>query len=335
MTPPEEPRREPTLLRSRLTLLLRLLVAGGLFVWLLRGGGLDLSRFDSIRWSWFLAAATLMLGILVLPPVRWWLLCRGHGLPIGLLAVFHIGLIGGVVGRLLLGPVSNDAVRLAYMAKLHPGQRILAMSTVVVDRYLGALALFAMGPLALLLLWLRDVREPWPIRSALLVAGLCVALVLLPYVASNPRTAVLLGPLRRRKVVSELHGALTGYRGQGPALAGGLGISLLIHGSYLASCWCALAALGYRVELLTVCTVMPLISLAGQLPITPLSLGVKEGVAEQLFHLTAMEGGAEMVVLLRVVILGQALLCLPALLFPVAAPAPAEGGAQGAHAEQP
>lgn len=323
MTLPEESRPGPAR-RSRLTLLLRLLLAGGIFAWLLRGGGLDLGRFDSLRWGWSLAAAAFMLGLLVLPPVRWWLLCRGRGLPIGLGAVFHIGLIGAVVGRLLWGTASNDAVRLAYMARLHPEQRVLAMSTVVVDRYLGALALFALGPLALGLLWLRNVHDPWPIRSALLVGGLGAALVLLPYVASDRRTALLLGPLRNRKAVRDLLGALVGYRGQGAALAGGLGISLLIHGSYLAACGCALAALGYRVDLLTVCTVMPLISLAGQVPLTPLALGVNEGVAERLFHLTAMQGGAEMVLLLRVVLLGQALLCLPALLVPVATAPPDE-----------
>lgn len=322
MPPLEEPPRGPARTRPRLGLALRLVLAGALFAWLLRGGGLELGRFDAVRWGWFAAAAALMLGILVLPPVRWWLLCRGRGLPIGLGVAIHVAMIGSAVGRLLWGAVSNDAVRLACMGRRHPDQRVLAMSTVVVDRYLGALALFALGPVALALLWLRGVREPWLLRSALMVGGLCAAAALLPYLASTPRTAALLGPLRRRKLVSDLHGALVGYRGQGGALAAGLGLSALIHLSHLAACWCALAALGYRVDLLGVCAVMPLVNLAGQVPITPQALGVKEGLAEQLFRVTGMEGGAEMVLLLRVVVIGQGLLCLPALLLPVA-PVPA------------
>jgi uncharacterized membrane protein YbhN (UPF0104 family) len=309
--------------RRALGKVVRLLLAVGICWWLVQGGWLDLDQLKRTRFDrWLLASVLLLLGIVVVPPLRWWLLLRARGLPLSFWKTFHVSLLGSLAGKLLFGMLGNDAVRLGAMARLCPHQRPLAVSTVALDRYLGALSLFALGPLAVLALWVSGAREPWLYRLGVGVGGLLVAALLLPILASHPRAAGWLGPLGRRPAVQKLHAALAGYRGHGKVLAIGLALSLVGHLGYVGGCACALRAMGYQVDLLGVTAVVPLVVLSRQVPLTPQGLGIKEGVSDALFRLTGMEGGAEMALLVRVILMAQAVASLPALLIRIGGPVP-------------
>jgi len=99
--------------------------------------------------------------------LRWWLLLRASGNPIGFVDASRLFLVSSFVGSFLPAGVGGDAAR-AYGLAQGPTTGSEAVASVAVDRMLGVLSLVAMG-LVGLVAWTSDTRSDWRLAAALAV----------------------------------------------------------------------------------------------------------------------------------------------------------------------
>jgi uncharacterized protein (TIRG00374 family) len=127
--------------------LLKLLVAVGLMVWLVRGKGLDLQKIAGVLAQPWTVAGVLLLGALNLSTsaLRWWLLLRGEGIDCSLGLAWRLTWIGHFWNMVVPGAVSGDAIKMFYIGRAAPSRREEAWTTVFADRVIGMAALVALS----------------------------------------------------------------------------------------------------------------------------------------------------------------------------------------------
>lgn len=224
------------------------------------------------------AAATLALVVLAqaLSALRWRLvLGPDDAAPLGRL--LRLYLVGQFFSLFLPTSVGGDAVRAVAVSR---GARrpAWAVSSVVFERFLGLVAMFA-------LLTLGGVLAPgvfrasagraslgWTPTAAQLVAG-GIALVALAAVGIR----LLRRSPRVRRVAGEAAALWTHFAARPGAFAAALAVSALVQGAYVAG-WAALA-LGLRLPVRPeeMLVFVPFVSIAAMLPVTVSGIGVREG----------------------------------------------------------
>jgi uncharacterized membrane protein YbhN (UPF0104 family) len=98
-----------------------------------------------IAWEWLLMCLLLIVVAFSLQIVRWYLLVRSLNIPFTLWRAFQLSLLGLFGNTFLPGSVGGDFFKAYFLAKVSPGQRTAAVSTVLMDRGMGlfGLVLFA------------------------------------------------------------------------------------------------------------------------------------------------------------------------------------------------
>ncbi len=178
-TSPPPPLAGAGLARSPVRLLLRWarwLVPIAAVAWLLTSGGIDFSGLNipGGRRHYLVLGAAIWLCTMLLSYVRHRTILRAMGVPITLRQAVHVGWIGSFYNMVLFGGVGGDLVKVGYLLKITGGQRRAAiLSSLPVDRALGALALFVIGGGAVLLSWDEFAAEP---RLHAVVVGTFAAL---------------------------------------------------------------------------------------------------------------------------------------------------------------
>lgn len=236
-----------------------------------------------------------------LQAVRWWLLMRCRGLRPTLWRCFALTMVGQFFNLCLPGLTGGDVARAWYAAK-GTDQRATAAVSVLVDRAVGLLALAVLTAATGVWGWSGGGALHEPIVRTITLgtwgALACLAVAGGVYAWPMPRRAMgrMVGEnveKRRGRVARLLRSAdaaLVAYRGHPWALLSSLSISVVAQLLGIASLVLALRALGVQTPLTTLLVVLPLVLLAGSLPLSLLGLGVMEGVALPL--LTGPEAGA-------------------------------------------
>lgn len=273
---------------KRLGLAARVIICVGLMVYLV--DRLDIRTLWSVlgqtitRWPWWLAGLSLTFLGLLAGVLRWKEILAAQGFRHPLSRVFSIFFIGQFFNAFMLGACGGDVAR-AYYVSDTPGRRAEAASTVLVDRAVGLFATIAFcsimiafriplfldhqgtrGPGFLMLFFLlgslvglfalfrRNLFEHWPFFQRL-------------------ETNTRLGPLIRRT-----YDAVYLYRGHTRVMLISLGLSLLNLAFLTLACYTFGKSLQVEQSLLDCFTLFPVISVIAAVPITPGSLGVREGL---------------------------------------------------------
>ena len=273
---------------KRLSLAARVIIGAGLMVYLVNR--LDIQTLWSVlgqtvsRWPWWLAGIILTFLGLLAGVFRWKEILGAQGFHLPLSRVFSIFFIGQFFNAFMLGACGGDVAR-AYCVSDTPGRRAEATSTVFVDRAVGLFATIAFccimiafriplfldhqgarGPGFLMLLFLlgaliamfalfrRNLFEHWPFFQRL-------------------ETDTRLGPLIRRA-----YDAVYLYRRHVRVMLVSLGLSLLNLAFLTLACYSFGRSLQVEQSVLDCFTLFPIISVIAAIPITPGSLGVREGL---------------------------------------------------------
>jgi len=101
-------------------------------------------------WSAFAVAFALCSGSLVTTYFRWYLLVRAQAFDFRFWDALRLGLVGHALSYLAPGSAGGDIFRAALIAGTQDERRLVAASTVVVDRVIGVVSLFVVGALAAL-----------------------------------------------------------------------------------------------------------------------------------------------------------------------------------------
>lgn len=235
---------------------LRVAVSAALIVWILRkaplGEVLDAFRSADFRFV-LLALALSPLGYWS-SVSRWRLLIRSQGgdAPFGFLV--RSFLVGVFFNNLLPSTIGGDAVR-AYDTSRSGVGRAAAVAIVVVDRFIGLLALMLFAGVGLFFSGHLTDRVPalhgW-VAGGAVVMGLIAALLFLP--------------------------SRVPFRVQGKVLAKAFGYSLVLQTLVVLNGWLLAKALHVAIPLPTFFLIVPLAIFVMMLPVSINAIGVRESV---------------------------------------------------------
>jgi uncharacterized protein (TIRG00374 family) len=246
--------------------------------------------------DWGLLGAALLLCLVstLLTFARWYLLVRAQNFVFRLGDAIQLGFVGLLFNYVGPGAVGGDVAK-AWMLAQKQGRLTVAVATVVLDRILGLLALFAVGAVATLL------HPPLPnipelrITTALLwigtIAGLIgLGVLLTPAITHHRWVRAIEGWRFVGKPFGEMLHGVELYQSRRGVLLAALGLSLaghlgLIGGFYLGAC----ALQPVVPSLLTHFYFMPIAELFSVLIPTPGGIGALEG-AIQRFYVSLMGG---------------------------------------------
>jgi len=136
-------------LRSTLSLALKICLAAGLVVYLVKSGHLDLRTvWDLITFPNTLMALALIGITIVASCWRWVLLLKVRDLEVPFGYAMSLYLIGMFFNYALPGSVSGDLVRGYYLVQDYPGRKMDSALSVLIDRILGLYHFFILTLLA-------------------------------------------------------------------------------------------------------------------------------------------------------------------------------------------
>jgi glycosyltransferase 2 family protein len=192
---------------------------------------------------WLTAAWLVCFASVTLTILRWKLLVQTLGMPFPLRDALRIGYVGYLCNLLPLGLVGGDAVKMVLLSHLHPTRKTDAVATVLVDRYLGLVALLFLAATATLLVDFDAIQMPpaaatgflaacRTLQIAALAGGLGLALLFVPGFTTwslwkRMEHVPLVGPF-----IHKLMGAMHVYRGRADVLLLSLVMSMGLHALY-------------------------------------------------------------------------------------------------------
>ncbi len=269
------PVRKP---RSRAVAALRLGISAALIAWILRQAPLG-----EVLEAYRSADLGLVLLALALNPLgywasvsRWRLLIRSQGGDASFGFLVRSFLVGVFFNNLLPSTIGGDAVRAIDTARTGV-DRATAVAIVVVDRFIGLLALLLFAGVGLLLSGSLTERVPalyaWVAGIAALL-GLIAALLFLP----SRRGPDLLARLGKGGLVTKLSSALFAFQGRGAVLAKAFGYSLALQTLVVLNGWLLSRALHVPIPLPYFFLIVPLAIFVMMIPVSINAIGVRENV---------------------------------------------------------
>jgi uncharacterized protein (TIRG00374 family) len=225
-----------------------------------------------------LAAYVLTFIGIVLSVSRWRLLLEAQGATLPRRWLLQSYLVATFFNNFLPSTVGGDASR-AYDCYRKTGGSRRAMSSVVLDRLLGLLALvmLALGSLH----FARPLSEQLPILPVWLslavvaLAGM-VAAIFFGLPSRRLASAMALMPRPLQRGIALVAGAFDLYRGQWRMLIMASVLSFVLQFNVIAYFMLIAQALGLDVPALDFCLIVPLVSFVVMLPISINGIGLRE-----------------------------------------------------------
>ncbi|NQT21186.1 MAG: flippase-like domain-containing protein [Planctomycetes bacterium] len=312
---------KPTTGHRALVLALKLAVAAGLVWAMVHFDWLDFDKLRSAtaRPGLLALAALMMLVALMLTIVRWRALLAVQGISPPTWDVLRLGFIGFFFSNIIPGSVGGDAVKSYYVAREH-GKTMEAITSVLVDRYVGLYTFLLTASVAAAACWWsggyakvfadsRIVALCWVVAG--LAAGMTLfsAAVLSRTARNSPAVNRLLDHLPLKKHIRRLYDAIYLYRDKKRALAFVLAVSVaaqvpmalgtLVLGRCVGDDGLRPAAYFF---------LAPVGLVVNTIPISPGGLGTGEAAWEVLFKAFDSEAGAEVAALWHALFLGWSLI---------------------------
>jgi uncharacterized protein (TIRG00374 family) len=318
--------------RARLgILLLKCALAAALVGWLLRTGRLDLTALSRIQFGWLLAGVLVFRAIAILLPLaRWHVLARTRDLDLRLATAIHIGLIGSFFSIVAPSGIAVDSARLFYGMRATAGSMAALLSSLVMDRLVGFAALVTLASiLGVLLLVHSSAAGLADYAGYSVLLALLLALGLVAVALAGRLLLVSVSKIMARvawRPVAMALAAFSNYRDHKAALGKAFAISCAAHLSFFTAIYLGFRSLHFAAPLLLVFSIAPLVTLSWMIPTTPLGIGVVDSAAEISYAAAGVEGGAEVMLVMRGTALLIYLMAGLAYLIPVSEPEPRPGG---------
>jgi glycosyltransferase 2 family protein len=261
---------------SRLATVLRVAVSVALIAWILHKVPvrevLDAVRSADLRFV-LLAAALSPLGYWS-SVSRWRLLIRSQGGDAPFWFLVKSFAVGIFFNNLLPSTIGGDAMR-AYDTTRSGVGRASAVAIIVVDRFVGLLALMLFAGVGLFLSGHLTDEVPalfgW-VAGGAVAMSLVAALLFLPS-RRAPDLLSRLGP--RFKKVSD---AIFAFQGKGSVLAKAFGYSVFLQTLVVLNAWLLAKALHVPIPLPTYFLIVPLAVFLMMIPVSINAIGVRENV---------------------------------------------------------
>ncbi|MBJ7390946.1 MAG: flippase-like domain-containing protein [Chthoniobacterales bacterium] len=243
--------------------------------------------FLSADGRWLAAGVLSALATELLCTVRWWLMLKIFGVPVGLARTCAFSLAGLFYSFFLPGAGGGDAFRILYVMRVHPRQKLRAAMSVIADRLCGMVALV----LALGLTLAKSNDLPLDARardiinlSAIVLAG-PVVMVFLWWLTTFPaihRHGVRLLPAKLRKPLTTLGEKFWQTVRHPREVSIAIAVSCVALTAHFTTYFFSARAFALPVTLGGIFTVMPVVDALIMLPVTFYGVGLRETVLQSL-----------------------------------------------------
>ena len=263
---------------------LKLVVSMGLLIFIFRQ--IDFPAFIAIvrqaHIRWILTAMSLMILGVMLRAWRWQILLHAIEVRVSLKELIAIYFVGFLFNNLLPSGVGGDAIRIVELNK-HSKHGADAVTSVLVDRFLGLSALQAIGTVTLLFNW-----NAVPAPIAYLTVTMFVAIMVGGYLLVN-RTLYLslrknIDLFRRLTDIGPLGKLFDSFQSYPTsALQRSYMVSLLFNLSLITMNLSIGLSVGVEATLIQYAIFIPITSAVLIIPISFGGLGLREGAYVELF----------------------------------------------------
>jgi uncharacterized protein (TIRG00374 family) len=298
-------------MKKKLLPIIRLLVAAaGIGYIVLAVQWTDAGEVDGILTNLKNANVKLLaVGFLLLAPVypiqaaRWWLLMRSRGMDVSLRRAFRLVMVGCFFNYCMPGTTGGDVIKAFYAAK-GSDRRADAVMSVIFDRITGLLGLVLLAGTAGLFMLDHPVARQ--VTIYIWLGALAIVVISAMYFSkrlrSNSGLEKLLAKLPDGGLAATIDAAAVAYRDRKRAVLMAMFISVPVH--LLTSSSIALAGYALGIDstqnsIGLMLTVIPVVSLAGAVPLTYQGLGVMEGIAGVLLAVQTLNPIVGMLMMTR------------------------------------
>lgn len=292
--------------RKQLFNILKIIISIGLLAFIF--STLDMTAFiqtvsQANPW-WLLAALAMMMLGVVIRAWRWQILLNAIAVHVPLTELTNIYFIGFLFNNLLPSGLGGDAMRMVELSQ-HSERASDAVTSVVVDRFLGLSALQAIALMALIADWGAIPVEVAYFTVVIFLGGLVIGYLLIN------RTLYTLLRLRlglfRRLTDIKLIGNIAESFQRYPlgALGRAYLVAFLFNISLIAMNVCIGLGLGAQAGLAHYAVFVPITSLVLLLPISFAGLGVREEAYRRLFSQVGVPSEIAVAMSLLVYVIGN------------------------------
>lgn len=272
-----------------------------------------------VRGDLLVLAFLAYMTALVTTFLRWYVLVRALDLPFRVRDSLRLGFIGNVFNLVIPGAVGGDVIKAAYLCR-EQARKTQAVSTMVIDRALGLLALFLLAGVMGLGIWSTadpEVRRLITVVWSACVSGLLGLAMLFTPALYRPLQWLFAGRGRLEVMVGELVAMASSYRRRLGTLAAMLVLSVGIHALYVTAFYLVSRAIfpAGVPSLAQHLLMVPLVLFTTAIPIPFGALGVSEQVSAQLFRLVNHPGGAVAMMGFRILMYAGGLVSLIVYFF--------------------
>lgn len=292
----KSPTEENSIARAKNTLFfaLKLILAVLLIWWLWNSGKLNWKTISGVRFGLSLTGLILFQILMIVSLAwRWHLLLRASEIPLPFVATLIITLKGQFTSTFTPGSIGIDGTRFYQLFKLLKTQRSTAMLSIINDRFLGIGALLLLTAICNSILLTRPL--PTPIKSTfILITLFSVCLLVVPLSLFLPQN-----PLHRLRQWHLLRNLPAAPADKSTFILPAV-LACFTHFCNAMALICAFYSIGIAVPVGESLLLMPVIILAGLIPLTPLGLGISDAVALLLFNTVHISNGANAMMLGRI-----------------------------------
>lgn len=289
--------------------------AGGLLFWLIYSGRLDFSFVLAEPLSiYHLLGLVALLANMLFQAWRWWYLLKAQKINLSLGEAIKLSWIGQFFSLILFGGAGGELVRGYYITRASSEAKVSGISTIIFDRLMGMYALvwFGIPPLLFLLIFHPGEVTPTVLQIGAFIAVLVVGLTSFFLVLRLHSTRELVLRLIPKRFLPPVKATLDAYETGGKNLLIGFAISILANIMLIAGFMLSSHVAGSPIDWTLALLIVPLVTIANSLPITPGGIGVAETAASMLFAQFGVETGATIMLIIRCWII---LLRLPGLVM--------------------
>ncbi|WP_347358338.1 lysylphosphatidylglycerol synthase transmembrane domain-containing protein [Bdellovibrio sp.] len=271
----------------------KILFSAGIIYWLVQSGKLNFAALKNLLTPAAASVALLLVVLnLFLASERWRALIKSQGLQASPLKVFRLSLIGSFFNFAMPGGVGGDVIKAFYFTRENPGSKVVAVTSVLMDRVLG---LFAMVLLALLVM-VYDLNHIltvptlttlfWFILSLFFAFIVALALIFSQKIYDRSILKKIIHKLPLSEKFMKLYESMHLYGKDGKRFILVLFLSLMSQACSILFLILAGNAAGFTdIASKTYFLVAPLGYMATAIPISPAGVGVGQAAFYFLFNL--------------------------------------------------
>ena len=240
--------------------------------------------------AYLLAAILIMPLSYVLTSIRWHLLLDSLGIRLTFVRSLVLNLVGAFYNAFMPGTTGGDLVKAYYAAK-QTDLRTRAVLSVLIDRIIGLMALILVGGVMAAYQWhIPDCRRV-AVASGVITGSVLLGLIVFYSRRLRRWTGLdfVLKRLPMQRQVQKAVAAMEMYRARPMPLVVALLLSFPVHITAILSATFAGRAFDLPIPMFYYWVVVPVVALAGAIPISPQGAGVMEFFTIELtraYHVT-------------------------------------------------